>query len=448
MASVDEVVARQAFVGIVLVGALAIAADFARAQTVTPKPPASSVLRVRLSCPPCDLDFVKASIGFVEFTADAASADVDVVGTEDGVERRWRLTFVGRGRFAGLDRVVSFSIAGFSTANDRRREIVRVLKLGLVEYAARTATGPDLDVTIRRPPPLSPAVLVDIEGPDLDVTVRGLPEPVAPPAGDGWNHWVFHINGDSAGTADQTSFTAAYHVSASANRMTEGWKVRVGGSRSLDRSSFAVSDDETIRSRLANWNAEALLIRSAGAHLSVGVTAAVGGSTYSNEKQVTRVTPGVEYDVFPYSESSRRSLTFQYTAGKSYYQYEAETIFGRLTEEVTHHAVTVALGLRQPWGQAGGMLTVTQQLTARDRTRATFAGSLNVRLTRNLALVGSGSYARIRDQFTLEKGDATEEEILLRLRQLATGHRYAASVGLTFSFGALSNATVNPRFSR
>ena len=50
--------------------------------------------------------------------------------------------------------------------------------------------------------------------------------------------------------------------------------------------------------------------------------------------------------------------------------------------------------------------------------------------------------------FTLEKGEATEEEVLLRQRQLATGHRYSVSVGFSFSFGSLSNATVNPRFTR
>ena len=58
----------------------------------------------------------------------------------------------------------------------------------------------------------------------------------------------------------------------------------------------------------------------------------------------------------------------------------------------------------------------------------------------------SGSFARIRDQFYLEQSDATEEEILLRLRQLATGHRYSINFGVTYSFGSLSNATVNPRF--
>ena len=42
--------------------------------------------------------------------------------------------------------------------------------------------------------------------------------------------------------------------------------------------------------------------------------------------------------------------------------------------------------------------------------------------------------------------DATDEEVFLRQRQLATGFRYSFSVGLGYSFGALSNATVNPRF--
>ncbi len=59
---------------------------------------------------------------------------------------------------------------------------------------------------------------------------------------------------------------------------------------------------------------------------------------------------------------------------------------------------------------------------------------------------GSTGYSRIRDQFYLEKADASEEEILLRLRQLATGYSYSARISLTYSFGSLSNATVNPRF--
>ena len=71
---------------------------------------------------------------------------------------------------------------------------------------------------------------------------------------------------------------------------------------------------------------------------------------------------------------------------------------------------------------------------------------MNIRVLKSLTLNTSGSYTRIRDQFTLEKGDATDEEVLLRQRQLATGYRYSFSIGFSYAFGALSNSSVNPRF--
>ena len=78
--------------------------------------------------------------------------------------------------------------------------------------------------------------------------------------------------------------------------------------------------------------------------------------------------------------------------------------------------------------------------------RLSLDGSLNIRLFKGFTVNANAGFSRIRDQFYLEKSDASEEEILLRLRQIATGHRYSFSTGFTYSFGSLSNATVNPRF--
>jgi hypothetical protein len=174
----------------------------------------------------------------------------------------------------------------------------------------------------------------------------------------------------------------------------------------------------------------------------------VTSSTYSNEKRMARAGAGLEYDVFPYGDSTRRSLTIQYMVGRAQYEYASETIFGQLTELVTQHAVDVSLGLRQPWGQVGGTVLVRQQIPNADRSRVALASNMTVRLSSHVSVSASGSYARIRDQFSLPRGQATDEEVLLRQRQLATGYRYSASAGLSFSFGALSNATVNPRFAR
>ena len=76
----------------------------------------------------------------------------------------------------------------------------------------------------------------------------------------------------------------------------------------------------------------------------------------------------------------------------------------------------------------------------------TVSGGISVRLLKGLT-VNSSAVRTHRDQFTLEKGLASEEEVLLRQRQLATGYRYSFSVGFSYSFGALGNQTVNPRFS-
>jgi hypothetical protein len=177
------------------------------------------------------------------------------------------------------------------------------------------------------------------------------------------------------------------------------------------------------------------------------MTGSLSGSSFSNEERVVQFAPGVEFDVFPYKESTKRSLTFQYTVGGAHYDYEAETIFGKLTENIATHKLNTSLGLSQPWGEAGGTFVFTQQLSSLDRTRLRVSGGISVRLMKGLTVNSSASYDRIRDQFTLEKGEASEEEVLLRQRQLATGHRYSFSVGFAFSFGALGNKTVNPRFS-
>jgi hypothetical protein len=57
-----------------------------------------------------------------------------------------------------------------------------------------------------------------------------------------------------------------------------------------------------------------------------------------------------------------------------------------------------------------------------------------------------GSVSRIHDQLYLRAGEATDEEILLRRRQLATSYRYRFSAGVSYTFGSMFNNVVNTRF--
>ena len=60
--------------------------------------------------------------------------------------------------------------------------------------------------------------------------------------------------------------------------------------------------------------------------------------------------------------------------------------------------------------------------------------------------VTEGHPDKIADQIGLKKQEASTEEVLLRLQQLATGYSYFVDFGITYSFGSIFNSTVNPRF--
>ena len=179
---------------------------------------------------------------------------------------------------------------------------------------------------------------------------------------------------------------------------------------------------------------------------SFGGKASVSHSTFSNEAHTVSVSPGIEYDVFPYSESTRRSLTFQYSIGATSYHYAELTIYDRLQEVVPNHSLNASVGLRMPWGSLSGSATFSQHLNHTDRTRTSLFASANVRLFRGFSFNIFGEYDKIKDQIGLVKGSASTEDVLLRLRQLASNYSYYFSFGISYSFGSIFNNVVNPRF--
>jgi hypothetical protein len=159
-----------------------------------------------------------------------------------------------------------------------------------------------------------------------------------------------------------------------------------------------------------------------------------------------RAAPGIEYNFFPYSQSTRRMLTVQYTIGANRFDYERETIFGKLKESMLDHKVDTTLSLRQPWGTASGSVDYTHYLNKLEHYRVTAFGSTNVRLFKGFSFGVYAEASRTRDQFYLPRAGATAEEILVRQRQLATGYSYYMQFNVNYSFGSIFNNIVNPRF--
>jgi hypothetical protein len=81
------------------------------------------------------------------------------------------------------------------------------------------------------------------------------------------------------------------------------------------------------------------------------------------------------------------------------------------------------------------------------KNRLVLYGDMSVRLFKGFSLTAWGSVSRIRDQLNLPMGEATQEEVLVRQRQLATSYDYYVSMGFSYRFGSIFNNVVNARFA-
>lgn len=405
---------------------MAMAVQPAPAQN-PPDPAGTARLKVFLDCQyECDTEFIRRELTFVDHVRDSESADIHVLVTTQSTGSggwQWKIAFIGHGQFAGHDETVTFATSQTASDDDRRRALLQWLKLGLATHAAVASGKADIDVSYTAPDAVAAA-----------------------PPHDPWNAWVFSVSTSGSRSGEARSSSSNIRFNSSASRVTADWKFSFNGNASESKSSFDVSDTETVKSRTGSWNTSALAVKSLGPKWSAAARLAVSGSTFSNYDYNARLLGGIEYDVFPYAESTRRSLTFSYLAGMAAYDFQEVTIFDRLTQTQPEHTFAASLGLRQPWGSVGLESSFAQHLENLSRNRFTVYGDADVRLFKGFSFNVFGEYSRIRDQINLRKGGASEEEVLLRQRQLETGFQYYVSFGVSYRFGSIYNNVVNPRF--
>jgi hypothetical protein len=382
---------------------------------------------VYLDCWECDTEYLRQNLLFVDYVRDRLSSDLHVLVTTQSTGSggtSWTLRLIGVGRFQSQDRSTTFTTPSNATSDERRREFARMFRLALAGYAATTAVARDLDVTFTPPKAEASAV----------------------PVRDPWNFWVYRVSGNGSFGGEQSSKSSSYRFSMSANRVTEGWKLSTSAGLSVNNRWFKLSDGRKINSDSDSWNAGGTIVRSVGPRLSVGARINANHSSFSNTDQSASIFPGVEFNFFPYKDYQQRSFTVWYEAGPTFYDYREITVYDKLTERITKQQMDISYRARQTWGSLGAFISTSQHLRHPERYRINVNANADVRLFKGFSFNIYGGYSRIKDQVSLVKGAATQEEILLRLRQQATDYSYSFSTGFSYTFGSIFNSVVNPRF--
>jgi hypothetical protein len=267
-----------------------------------------------------------------------------------------------------------------------------------------------------------------------------------PPVSDPWNLWVFSLRGRASFEAEEAARELEWSGSASADRVTDRWKIAFGARIDQSHEEFNLDDDDPFEVTRNRREVEGFVARSLGPHWSFGVDSRIGSSDFGNTKVSAGFAPAVEYSVFPYREYASRQLLFQYEAGIEHARYNEITLFGHLRETRWRHELSASFDQRQPWGSVEVGAEWSQYLHDLSLHRFEVNGRLSFRITRGLSVNLDGNASRIRDQISLPRRGATPEEVFLRIRELQSGYEVGFSIGLTYSFGSLFNNVVNPRF--
>jgi hypothetical protein len=231
---------------LVLAAVVIVAPTRAAAQETTPVA-ANEPLRVFLDCrqPGCDGNFFIDEMPYVRFTRDRMDAEAYLLVTGLGTGAggiQYTVNVTGQGPFVGRSDTLVSSVPPNSTADQRRRELLRIFRLGLVRYLTATSFASRLSLTYVAP-------------------TTGEPSPTAV-TNDPWDAWIYRVSANGNFGGESQSRNSRFNGSLSARRITNDWKFTAGASSSYRASRYTFTDGTNTSYTLRTYSTAFRLVRS------------------------------------------------------------------------------------------------------------------------------------------------------------------------------------------
>lgn len=380
-------------------------------------------VKLFIDCSYCDMNYIRQQIPYVNYVRDIKDAELYLRETRQNTGsggREYSYLFIGQKKFEGMNDTLIYTTRPDDTREHRRLGTTNMMKMGLMRYVART--------------PIYKEVNISHTGAIEEEQVS-----------DKWNSWVFELETRPRFESEESFKELSVDNSFIANKITPDWKLEFEFQHELNRTKYTYDNETHIKER-TELEFESLIVKSLGEHWSAGNRMSILTSTFSNHKFNAAILPSIEYDLFPYSESTHHQLRFLYGIGASINQYNDTTIYNKIRETLGQQQLQIAYQVQEKWGSINISLEGSNYLHDFSKNKIELDGYITVRIIKGLSLSVRGGIARIRDQLSLAKGEYSEADVLLQLQELATDYSVDGGLGLTYTFGSIFNNVVNPRF--
>jgi len=387
-----------------------------------------NAVKIFLDCRSCDMNYTRQEIPYINYVRDVHDAQVVILVTEQNAGsggKQYTYTFHGQHNFNGMDDTLTYTSSPDLTSTTIRQKRTDLLKMGLMRYVAKTPLFDEIEIRHNE----------DLESEEVT---------------DRWDHWVFELSTEPQYETEEAQKELTFRNSFNISKVTQDIKLEIELDHFYQAEKYIEypNTDSVITYNYTSSSASMnnLFVKSLGDHWSAGLKWDIASSTRENYNFMTEVLPSIEYDIFPYAEATHRQLRILYSAGYQYNNYIDSTVFNKTYDHLFKQSLGVAYEVQQKWGSINISLTGFNYFNDFSKNRIQLNSFINVRIFRGLSLRIIGRAAHINDQINLSKGDISEAERLLQLKELATKYRMEGGVEITYTFGSIYNNVVNPRF--
>ena len=378
----------------------------------------------------CDFDYVRTELKWVDFVRDRTDANIHIlISSQDinGGGEKIFMNFIGQNNFKNISDTLSFFNDANNTQDEKRKLMVQFLKMGLTRYVSRTNLFKNMDIIYKQN---------EVENKKDSLQTKK----------DPWNLWVYNIGVRGFFNGSQVYKSSSLSGNFSANRTTEKRKTNffINYNNRNSKSTYGIEVIKVHSKSLDANYGEAFSINN---HWSWGWNLFYGNSLFNNFKNRFGFTPKIEYNIYPYSASNTKSITFGYYAGPEFNKYYDTTIFFKTKEVLIKQTVSASSSITQPWGNVNAGASYSNYFNDFTKNNFSLNAQAEIRLLKGLSLNLFGYYSISHDQISLPKGNASRDDVLTQRRLIASSYNYFTSVGLQYRFGSKHNNVVNTRFN-